>query len=297
MNSKNNFKFDDISINIKERVINELYDKIDVKDYRFLLIKNSDNIIDIKNSKYYVSANYGGIPSFLIFLKIDNGFHCYLIDRRSISFDRSYLSRNNNYNLNNVRMTKVNISVDIKLYDGTIFDCCLIDRVNNKNVSNNKINYFKNNDNNRKLQIIITDVFYLCNKNLLSYNYKNKIFNLTLFLKNNYISNVKDNIELNITPVYELNQIKELFTHYHKHFGNILNIKGIVLYPIKSSVKLIYIYNQDDNSVKEVLNDIQKEIIKRETKLDINNNLNLENIKKNIKFELSDISNNENIVF
>jgi hypothetical protein len=296
MNSKNNFKFDDISINIKERVINELYDKIDVKDYRFLLIKNSDNIIDIKNSKYYVSANYGGIPSFLIFLKIDDEFHCYLIDRRSISFDRSYLSRNNNYNLNNVRMTKVNISVDIKLYDGTIFDCCLIDRVNNKNVSNNKINYFKNNDNNRKLQIIITDVFYLCNKNLLSYNYKNKIFNLTLFLKNNYISNVKDNIELNITPVYELNQIKELFTHYHKHFGNILNIKGIVLYPNKSSVKLIYIYNQDDNSVKEELNDIQKEIIKRETKLDINNNLNLENIKKNIKFELSDISNNENII-
>ena len=32
MNSKNNFKFDDISINIKERVINELYDKIDVEN-------------------------------------------------------------------------------------------------------------------------------------------------------------------------------------------------------------------------------------------------------------------------
>lgn len=167
MNSKNNFKFDDISISIKERVINELYDKIDVKDYRFLLIKNSDNIIDIKNSKYYVSANYGGIPSFLIFLKIDDEFHCYLIDRRSISFDRSYLSRNNNYNLNNIRMTKVNISVDIKLYDGTIFDCCLIDRVNNKNVSNNKINYFNNNNNNNLKLLFRKDLWRALSRKLL----------------------------------------------------------------------------------------------------------------------------------
>ena len=242
-----NFKNDEIDIKIKEFVINYLYSKIDVKDYRFSIIKNNENIMNIKKSKYYISANYGGIPSFLVFLKNNSNFYCYLIDRRSISFDKSFLNKNNNYNLNNVRMTKIKLSVNIDLYDGTIMDCCLIDKISNMREMNN----YK--EKNKKLQIMINDIFFLCDNNLLKMNYKKKIFTSTCFLKNNYKFNEIDNAKLFITPIYEINQIQELYKNYIKPFSAIFNIKGIAIYPTKSSNKLIYICNQEDNEYKEEL--------------------------------------------
>lgn len=284
-----NFHFDNIDFSIKEKIINKLYEKIEVKDFRFLIIKNIDNVIDIKNNKYYISSNYGGIPSFLIFFKFDDTYHSYLIDRRSISFDKTYL---NKHNLNNVRMTKVNVSVDIHMYDGTILDCILIDK--QKNVGN-KINCFKNDKVINQSQLIITDVLYLCNKNLTTQDYKNKIFLFNIFLKINYKNEKDDNIKLNVNPVYELNQVKELFTHYNKINHQILNIKGIVFHPQKSSVKLVYINNNQDNEYKEKLYDITEKISKTETKFEIFDNFDLQNVKKKIVFELKDISNNEDI--
>ena len=278
-------KTDNISNIIKQIIIKYIYDKIELIKYKFLQITDSSNILDLKNSKYYISPNYGGIPSLLIFLKHNDEYHCYLVDRRSLSFKGMCNENNTNFIINTVRMTKINISVDIRFYDGSIFDCCLIDNIYND-----------------QLQIIINDVFYFCNKSLLTMNYKKKIFIIKIFFDYNYKNEKNDNAFLHISPTYELNNIQELFTFYIKNNLTYLNIKGITFYPKISAIKLIYIFDRLDNEYKEDI--INNKIIIREENNNIKNNF-LEistNIVKNdnedtvLKFELSDISNEQDII-
>ena len=61
----------------------------------------------------------------IIFLKKDNMYLSYLIDRRSISYNRHSLNKNS------VRITELKLNVDPKLYDGTILDGIMIDSVSN----------------------------------------------------------------------------------------------------------------------------------------------------------------------
>ena len=282
-NNNNIFKTDNISNIIKKIIIDYIYNKIELKEYKFIQINNSSNILDLKNSKYYISPNYGGVPSLLIFLKYDDEYHCYLIDRRSLSFKGIGNENNTNYMLNTIRMTKINLSIDIKFYDGSIFDCCLIDNVYND-----------------QLQIIINDIFYFCNKSLLTVNYKKKIFLIKTFIDNNYEKNKKDNACLHISPTYELNNIKELFIDYMGINLTLLNIKGITFYPKNSSTKLIYIFDRLDNQYKEDIinnkinickeNDLKNEI-DDDDYIDKN-----DNEEKMLKFELYDITYDKDII-
>jgi hypothetical protein len=279
--NKNTFKTDDISKTIKEIIIKYIYNKIDLKEYKFVQINNSVDILDLKNSKYYISANYGGIPSLLVFLKYNDEYYSYLIDRRSLSFKGINNEGNTNYMINTVRMTKIKLSVDIKFYDGTILDCCLIDNIYNE-----------------QLQIIINDIFYLCGKSLLTINYKKKIFTCKSFIENNYKNEKNDNARLHISPTYELNSVVELFKEYIGVNLTNLNIKGVVFYPKTSSTKLIYIFDRSDNQYRE-------DIINNKIIIGVENNLksdkeeenkNDEDVEKIIKFELTDIGNMEDIV-
>ena len=280
-NKQNTFKTDDILKTTKELIIKYVYNKIDLKEYKFVQINNSSNILDLKNSKYYISPNYGGIPSLLVFLKYDDEYHSYLIDRRSLSFKGINNEGNTNYMLNTVRMTKIKLSVDIKFYDGTIFDCCLIDNVYND-----------------QLQVIINDIFYLCGKSLLTVNYKKKIFTCKNFIENNYKNEKYDNACLHISPTYELNSAQELFKEYISSNLTHLNIKGITFYPKTSSTKLIYIFDRLDTQYRE-------DIINNKIVIGIENNFksdkeeenkNDEDVEKIIKFELNDIGNMDDIV-
>lgn len=209
---------------IKTELLKYLYNKLQLYNYKFTEIKCNGDIVNLRNSHYYISANYGGIMNLLIFLEINNNYYCYLIDRRSISFTRDKL------NIENVRIQKLNIAVDLKLYNGSIFDCVVIDNLNNSH---------KN--------IIITDVFYYCSKNMLTHNYKNKMLLISNIFKNN------ENTTINVSPTFELNQKNILFFEYIKQFSKNLNIKGISFYPEKSGIKLIYIFNKNDVDLKEKL--------------------------------------------
>jgi hypothetical protein len=255
-----------MDIELKKKIINYLYDNVHLYTYKFKKIERNEDITLI-NSKYYLTANYCGIPIFLIFLKMNNNYNCYSIDRRTLSFEKSKI------NISNVRITQINAHVDIKLYDGSIFDCSIIDETSD---------------------IIITDVFYYCSKNMLSHNYKNKM----LLIKNLKIK--IENINIYISSSFEIDNYKDLFNEYLKMNSKKMNIRGIAFYPEKSGTKLIYVFNKQDLAIKdEIINSKDDKKLIINDKQTINQDGYITNNKLPMKeitcFNLKDITTQDDI--
>lgn len=239
----NNDNNDNINISIKESILDYLYNRIEIGDHKYTIIKNIGDIYELKNDRYYVSGNSCGINSIIIFMKKNNNYYSYLIDRRSISYNRQTLNKAK------VRFTEIKLSVDLKIYDGTIFDGILIDNDTNKISLKNNANI----DGKSKLLFMITDVFILNGKSVINMNYKKKMYLMNDMI-NKYVEvNNNNNIELFISQPYELNQISSLFQENIQNNTKKYNIKGIAFYPELSSSKLIYIFDKNDEKIKEEL--------------------------------------------
>jgi hypothetical protein len=265
---------DNTNINIKNDVLDCLYNKIEVSEHKYILIKNIGDVYELKNKKYYVSGNTCGINSFLIFMKKDNNYYSYLVDRRSISYNRNTLKKSS------VRFTEIKLHVDLKLYDGTIIDGILVD-------SDNKV-IQKGETKSNKMNYMITDVFTFCGKSLLSTNYKKKMFTINTMLSE-YIDKNKtnsNNIELFISRPFEINQANDLFSEYINPYTKIYNIKGLTFYPETSGTKLIYLFDKNDDKFKNELYNGNAEINPNSINEDNLQLLESSESKKIFKFEL-----------
>jgi hypothetical protein len=232
---------DNVNSNIKELILDYLYNRIEIGDHKYTIIKNIGDIYELKNNRYYVSGNSCGINSIIIFMKKNNNYYSYLIDRRSISYNRQSLNKSK------VRFTEIKLSVDLKLYEGTIIDGILIDNDTNKISLNNTKNT------NEKMLFMISDIFLLNGKSVINMNYKKKMYMMNDMINKFIEKNSKNNIELFISQPYELNQIPNLFEEYINNNNKKFNIKGIVFYPEISGSKIIYIFDKNDEKIKDEL--------------------------------------------
>jgi len=283
---QNNIKFNNVNknevnrsnefTNIKSYLLDYLYNKIELAEHKYTIVKNISDLYDLKSKKYYISANSCGINSILMFLKKDGEYLSYIIDRRSISYNRHSLNKSQ------VRITEIKISVDLKLYDGTIFDGIIID--SDSNIISNS-----NDKKSNKIQFMITDIFLLGGESLITKDYKKKMYMGVLTL-DKLISNIKkeNNIELHISRPYELNEIKPLFNEYISPNIKNYNIKGITFYPQFSGTKIIYIFDKQDDKFKtELLEGLMiKNTFKENNEID--NNFDYSDKKRIFKFELID---------
>ena len=226
---------------IKSYLLDYLYNKIEVGEHKYTIIKNIGDIYDLKSKKYYLSANSCGINSILIFLKKDGEHYSYCIDRRSISYNRQSLNKSQ------VRITEIKLAVDLKLYEGTILDGIIID-------SDSTIIGNSTTTNSNKMNFMVTDIFMLGGKSLITMDYKKKMYLGSLMFEKLISNNDKtNNIELIISRPYELNEIKPLFNDYISQNIKNYNIKGISFYPQISGTKLIYIFDKQDDKIKSEL--------------------------------------------
>lgn len=301
-NNTNNNEYinDNINISIKEAILDYLYNRIEIGDHKYTIIKNVGDIYELKNDRYYVSGNSCGINSIIIFMKKNNNYYSYLIDRRSISYNRQTLNKSK------VRFTEIKLSVDLKIYDGTIIDGILIDNDSNKiSLKNNGINGGINVNSvngvnvNSKMLFMITDVFVLNGKSIINMNYKKKMYIMNDII-NKYVEvNNNNNIELFISQPYELNQLSSLFQENIYNNTKKYNIKGIAFYPELSGSKLIYIFDKNDEKIKEELikgiENIDNNLLKIEEEIE---DKDINNIDKKIiyKYEIKDIENIKEII-
>ncbi len=225
----------------KSHILDFLYNKIEINEHKYTIIKNIGDVYDLKNKKFYVSSNSCGINSFLVLYKKDNNYYSFMIDRRSISYNRQSLKKES------VRMTEIKLSVDNKLYDGTILDGVLIDT--DSNIVSNKSNKDK-----PKFQFMVTDVFMLAGKSFITQDYKKKMY-MASNIFSEYIEkdNKYNNIEIHLSRPYELNQITSLFKDWLGPNVKNYNIKGITFYPQYSGSKIIYIFDKQDEQYKSEL--------------------------------------------
>jgi hypothetical protein len=209
-------------------------------------------------------------------MKKDNNYYSYLVDRRSISYNKNTLKKSA------VRFTEIKLHVDLKLYDGTILDGILID-------SDNKV-IQKGDVKTNKMNFMMTDIFTFCGKSVISMNYKKKMFTInTMFSE--YIDKTQDNlnnIELFISRPFEINQANDLFYEYINPYTKKYNIKGLTFYPETSGTKLIYIFDKNDDKIKNELSAGNATINPNATNDDNLQLLVSSDSKKIFKFELFD---------
>ena len=275
-NPSNNHYSNNEEYNIKSHLLDCLYNKIEVGEHKYTIIKNIGDIYDLKSKKYYISANSCGINGIIMFLKKDGEYLSYLIDRRSISYNRQSLNKSG------VRITEIKLAVDLKLYDGTILDGIVVDSDSNM-ITNTE------NKTTGGMNFMITDVFALGGKSLIAMDYKKKMYTCGLMFEKLINNNDKTNsIKINISRPYEMNEIKELFANDINDGIKKFNIKGITFYPQYSGNKLIYIFDKQDEMYKtELMEGNGKVDLIDDTDL-VQDNFEYSDKKRIFKFELVD---------
>jgi hypothetical protein len=272
-NNNSNKKTNDYdNNNINKKLIDYLYTSVDISKYNYEILKYENELEQLLTQKYYVSVNFSGNNSLLIFNKIKDKFYSYLIDRTTLSY------KHNKIDYQKVKVINISLSLDPSIYTGTIFSGI----------------YFKSKTENI---FIISDVFMFKGNDLTNIDLSFKLHLVSTYLKSNYDETTKTNsIVLTINKLYNLNEIENLI---EKVIPNIKGIafKGICFYPELSGKKLIYLFsnntNNNSNNTNNNSNNINNSNIKNINNINNNNNKNSIN-NTNICKSLNDKKTNTN---
>lgn len=225
-NNHSNNKF------FKNQLIDNIYNSIDLSCFKYSLLKSQIDLTQLLSTKFYVSANFTGTNCLLVFTTINKQYYSFLIDRKTLTYNKSKLD------INNVKINNVKLKLNYEIYKGTIIDGTHI-QTKNQNT------------------FIITDVYTFKGDDFTKIDIKTKMSMLRSYLDNNYDSNDDDNtIMLGINKLYELNQIEQLVNKTIPNMKDFL-IKSICFYPHVSGTKIIYPF---DNSIQKNNNSYKSNI-------------------------------------
>ncbi len=234
----------------KTFLINYLFHVLELSRFKYKLIKEHEDLQPLQSKKYYVSGNFSGINSLLIFIKLRGKSYSFTIDRRTLGYSISTTK------FENVKLYPVRVRLEEDVYNGTIFD-----------------GTFVNTDGKR--EFIIYDVYYLRGKDLTSDNIYYKMLNLVSYFTKYYTHDTKlSNLELVINRLYKLEELDLLLDTI---LPTVKNVKGIAFHPEVSNKaqKLIYLFqdktdkDRSDKDKKSDLSPVKNDINAEDTaKLD-----------------------------
>jgi hypothetical protein len=216
------------NIYVKKLIINYLYSKIDLPNLNYKIIKYDNELNDISDKIKYIQYSYSGSNNFLIFIKIENKYYSVMVEKNTLCYNFSKLD------INRVKIIKVNIRFNKKIYDGTIFDgIYLINKFNNEK------------------KFIINDIYYFTGSDMTYHKIKNKFYVLSSFLdiNPNTEDNNLENIDIVINNFYKLNEIENIYNTENNELSHF--IKGFSFIKETSGKKILYFFNnskRDNNS-------------------------------------------------
>lgn len=228
-NKNKNYQKKDDRNNTNEEIVSYIYEKLgDLSKYNFEIIDNENQLSKFITNKYFLTHNYYGKNSFLIFVKIKGRYYSCVIDRRTMSYDKSKL------NLQKLDIIHFNVDVNEKIFDGSIFDGTY-NKVNNDHV------------------FTISDIFYFNGEDYRKTNYDFKMTELKLYLDD--IGSHIVSKKFRINKRYELNlELNEYTTiqNIRDFTEKKVHSRGLCFYPEETGTKLIYNFNHNSNKKAEL---------------------------------------------
>jgi hypothetical protein len=204
---------------IKQILIDYIYDNVDLQSYNYKVLNSKDDLKEIDSQNYVIMPNYHGFSYLLIFMKNKDRYYSYLVDRQTLAFNKSKI------NIDTINIIPIEVNLDNKIYDGTIFD---------------GIYHFEND----KKYFIINDVYYFRGENFTKDIIKHKLINIESYLK--YYYEYNNNIDIIVNNYVDFKNIKETYNNYRNNFYKI-QIRGLCFYPFISGTKLIFIFENFKN--------------------------------------------------
>lgn len=214
---------------LKHQLINYIYDTVNLSNFRYDILTYTKDLNTLFSQKYFVSANFTGSNGLLVFTKVNDKYHSFVVDRKTLTYNINKLD------INSVKTTNVHVKLDIDIYQGTIFDGIFITSKNKKT-------------------FIITDVYVFKGNNLTESQIDSKLLTVMSYLKMNYSEGDRDNdIILAINRLYDITDTKHVVNNVIPDIKGFI-IRGICYYPVKSGTKLIYLFNNSENNVSDANN-------------------------------------------
>ena len=170
----------DIDI-LTKQLVGRVYAETDISKFRYDMLNYEQDLQKLLKQKYYVTINFCGTNSLLVFTKFHDKFYSFTIDRQTLSYNFSKVD------FSKTKINLVNLSLDDQIYNGTIFEGILIKRYNLDDL------------------YIISDVYKFCGKDVSKEKINFKLLNIIGYLKNNYDKNLTSNsVELAVNKLFQL---------------------------------------------------------------------------------------------
>jgi hypothetical protein len=198
--------------NIKQKVIDFLYLKLDLSKFRYIILNNVQKLKFLQENEHYVSPNFKGYNYLLLMLTIDNKEYCVAIDRRKLSYHKNQLD------MKTFNVIQLNVTTSESIYRGTIFDGKLI-QTNNEFI------------------FLIQDCFYLMGNNL-DLEMDNKMVHIDNVLKNHFKKPYCLNFEFKLNKMYKYDELESMIENLPK---SPIGTNGIIFYPKKSGINILHI--------------------------------------------------------
>jgi len=154
-----------VSLETRQTLLKYMYHTIELSNYKYKLIEYEYDLPLLKEKQYYVSPNYNGIHSLLIFIKIKDQYLSFVIDRKTLTYNI------NQIDYDKVKIIPVHYRFDEEIYSGSIFDGVLL---------YNNIDGIKH--------FVINDIYCLRGKNMSGDKVTNKMLNISTYLETQIIS-------------------------------------------------------------------------------------------------------------
>ena len=212
---------------LNKALIGWVFESVDVARYNYKIMRNESDLSNLLTNRHYLSGNYSGSNSFLIFTKHKGRFHSFLVDRKMLSYSVDKV------NWEELRITNVNAMVDQAIYDGTVFDGIYFSR---GNVS----------------KFTITDVYRFRGTDYSTRDLKLKLSEIRAYLErigsqiiSSQRKNNRVNIEISVNTLYDVLEFDDVVNN-RLHMNNTM-VRGICFYPELSGTKLIFNYEHHPN--------------------------------------------------
>lgn len=228
-----------LDFNTKTKILDILYSKINLSNFRYVLLNNIQRLKFLQENEHLVSPNFKGLNYLIVFCKINDISYCVAIDRKRLSYHKDQLD------IKSVNIFLLKMKTSNSIYDLTIFDGKLIHNLTNKSI------------------FLIQDCWYLEGNPVMELNMMKKMNQLNEIIKDHFQSYdyYSDNFDFKLNKFYKYNELDNLVREIIPTIK--LPVSGLNFIPFKSGVSILFLERKENDKPSINISTNNKEVIEQ----------------------------------